>query len=200
MRRWVILALVLCLHLLLLLGLQWGLRQANDKPLALPAGIDFYLPPLRRERPPTKEAKDARKRPADISRPSAATITSAPATEPSIPAAVTATVTAAPTAQSADPPPARLILTLPALAASAPRNPALSDARTNTARLTLEEKMARALDGTVHQQVMADGTTIRRRVGNQCVDLHESRAVALMPEVDFLRYAPRAIGPFYDCK
>ena len=49
-------------------------------------------------------------------------------------------------------------------------------------------------------QVMADGTTIRRRVGNQCVDLHESRAVALMPDVDFLRYAPRAAGRTYDCK
>ena len=197
MRRWVILALVLCLHLLLLLGLQWGLRRANDKPLVLPAGIDFFLPPLRRERPPTKEAKDARKRPADISRPSAATITSAPAAEPSIPA--TATVTAAPTAQSADPPRARLILTLPPLAASTPRNPALTDARATTKRFTLEEKMAQALDTTLHTQVQADGT-IRERIGNQCVDLHQSRNVQVAPFDENLRQAPRAIGPFYDCK
>lgn len=197
LRRWLIPALVLGLHLLLFLGLQWGLRRADDKPLALPTRLDFFLQPLRLQRPPPKTDKVAQ-RPIEIIRPGAAAVTSVPAVEPSVPAV--STTTAVPASPTAVAPSAGLILTLPPLAASAPRNPALTDARTNTARLTLEEKMAQALDGTVHTQVQADGTTIRRRIGNQCVDLHESRAVALMPDVEFLRYAPRAAGQTYDCK
>ena len=194
MRRWVIPALVLGLHLLLL-GLQWGLRRANEKPMALPERIEFFLPPLVRQRPPPKEDKKNARRPTEINRTKVVADTQSPTVDEALPAIATAASPA-----PADAPRARLILSLPPLAASAPRNPALTDARTNTARLTLEEKMAQALDGTVHLQLQADGTTIRRRVGNQCVDLHESRAVKLMPDVDFLRFAPVAAGRTYDCK
>ena len=211
MRRWGIPALVLVLHLLLVLGLRFGLqsglRQAKDTPLALPASITFFLPPLARQPPAPKEKKELALRPAAISRPTAAAVSSALLVDATLPAVTTAPQPAPAAAEAAgasEAPRARLILTLPpslpTRAASAPRNPALSDPRTNTARQTLEEKMASALDNTVHQQVQADGSTIRRRVGNECVDLHESRAVKLMPDVDFLRYAPRAAGPSYKCK
>ena len=203
MRRWGVPALVLALHLLLVLGLQFGLqsglRQAQDRPLALPASIAFFLPPLARQTPAPKEKKEVALRPAAISRPTAAAVSGALPVAAALPA-VTVTPPTPVTAAAAEAPRARLVLTLPPQAASAPRNPALSDPRANTARLTLEEKMASALDNTVHQQVQADGTTIRRRVGNECVDLHESRAVQLMPDVDFLRYAPRASGKAYKCK
>jgi hypothetical protein len=197
MRRWLIPALVLGLHLLLFLGLQWGLRRASEKPLALPARSEFFLPPLARQRPP-KTAKNDAKPPAKISRPNDAIVQAAQPDDPTQPTVNMAPSRPAPAA--ADPPRARLILTLPPLAASAPRNPAFSDPRSNTARQTLEEKMAQALDNTVHDQLQADGTTLRRRVGNDCVDLHESRAVQLMPDVDFLRFAPRASGKTYKCK
>lgn len=205
MRRWGSAALVLALHLLLVLGLRFGLQsglqRARDKPLALPASIEFFLPPLARQQPAKEKNQEAR-RPTRISRPTAAASTDATAVGAAPPSLPALTVTPSPPAAAAttDAPRARLILTLPPQAASAPRNPALSDPRTNTARQTLEEKMASALDNTVHEQVQADGTTIRRRVGNECVDLHESRAVQLMPDVDFLRYAPRAAGPSYKCK
>jgi len=198
MRRWVTPALVLGLHLLLFLGLQWGLRRANDKPLPVPASIEFFLPPLARLPPPPKQAMKDVRRPIAISRPAVAAFTSAPDDDAALPIVNVAPSPAAPA--PADAPRARLSLTLPPQAASAPRNPALTDPRTNTARQTLEEKMASALDNTVQLQVQADGTTIRRRVGNECVDLHESRAVQLMPDVDFLRYAPRAAGRAYKCR
>lgn len=197
MRRWLIPTLVLGLHLLLVLALQWGLRRADEKPLALPARIEFFLPPLARQLPP-KTAKNDAKLPAKISRPNDAIVQAAQPDDPTQPSVNIAPSLPAPAV--ADPPRARLILTLPQQAASAPRNPALIDPRTNTARQTLEEKMAQALDNTVHDQLQADGTTIRRRVGNECLDLHESRAVQLMPDVEFLRYAPRASGKAYKCK
>ncbi len=204
MRRWGIPALVLALHLLLVLGLRWGLQsglqRAKDMPLAQSASIEFFLPPLplhAHQPPPPKEQQEEARRPTAISRSTAPSILNSPAAEATLPAVVPTTP---PVPAAADAPRARLILTLPPQAASAPRNPALTDPRTNTARQTLEEKMAEALDGTVHQQVQADGSTIRRRIGNECVDLHESRAVKLMPDVEFLRYAPRAAGPSYKCK
>lgn len=195
MGRWASVALVLGLHLLLLLGLQWGMRRGSGPAVALaPARIEFFLPPLARPLPnphpqpnPQPNISEVR-RPSPVSPPTEAAIENPPA------------AAATPAEASMDAPRARLILTLPPLAASAPRNPALIDPRTNTARQTLEEKMAQALDNTVHDQLQADGTTIRRRVGNECVDLHESRAVQLMPDVEFLRYAPRASGKAYKCK
>ena len=166
--------------------------------MALPTRIDFFLPPLPplpSNRPPIKEAKDT-KRPAEIKRPTAAAatiITGAPSVEPAMPA-----VTAEPPS-TVDAPRARLILTLPPLAASAPRNPALTDARATTQRLTLEQKMARALDNTLQTQVQADGT-IRQRIGNQCVDQHQSRNTQVAPFDENLRQAPRSSGPTYECK
>jgi len=197
MRRWVTPALVLGLHLLIVLGLQWGLRRANEKPVALPASIEFFLPPLARQQPAPKEKKEDARRPTVISRPTVAAVEGTPVVDAPLPAIAAVT---SPTPAPNEAPRARLILTLPPQAASAPRNPALSDPRTHTARQTLEEKMASALDNTVQLQVLADGTTIRRRVGNECVDLHESRAVQLMPDVEFLRYAPRAAGRAYKCR
>ena len=191
-------AAVLALH-----GLLWLVLQAGWQRVIAPAAasrITMRLLPLIQPRPPSppRPRLDASARPRDATEREPAP----PLPTQAAPAAGAATSIAPSTAPTASPATERstLTLSLPPQAASAPRNPALTDARTNTARLTLEEKIARALDGTVHQQVMADGTTIRRRVGNQCVDLHESRAVALMPDVDFLRYAPRAAGRTYDCK
>ncbi|CAN5133013.1 hypothetical protein BH11PSE10_BH11PSE10_10670 [soil metagenome] len=194
-------AAVLTLHALLWLTLQAAWQRAAIPPTA--GRITLRLPPLIQPRPPLPlrqaTAVPTRAR-------AAANRQATPAlAKDAAPADIEAAQTQSqPQRQSQSPPPATerstLLLTLPPLAASAPRNRALTDPRTNTARLTLEEKMARALDGTVHTQLQADGTTIRRRVGNQCVDLHESRAVKLMPDVDFLRYAPVAAGRAYDCK
>ena len=75
--------------------------------------------------------------------------------------------------------PATLDLTLPR-GASAPwrqRNTALDDSRANTARLTLDQKLANAMGGDgswVMERV--DVNTIRYRRGNECVQKTRSRA------------------------
>ena len=99
MRRWVIPALVLGLHLLLLLGLQWGLRRANEKPMALPERIEFFLPPLVRQRPPPKEDKKNARRPTQINRNKVVADTHSPTVDEALPAILqTATPAAFPAA------------------------------------------------------------------------------------------------------
>jgi hypothetical protein len=86
---------------------------------------------------------------------------------------------APPTGPPPAPAQAPLNLALPR-SASAPwraRNPALDDPRSNTAKLTLEQKLANAMggDGSWHEERL-DLDTIRWRRGSECIVATRSRA------------------------
>jgi len=113
---------------------------------------------------------------------------------------------AAPTsvAAPAEPPaPARgsvapLQLGLPsaiAPAASAPwRNPALGDERTNTPRLNVEQRIARAIGGEADQPDEIHGPTRRRiRYRGGCYDLQQSRNAQLDPFNASVMQAPAQV-------
>ena len=58
-----------------------------------------------------------------------------------------------------------------------PRNPALDDPRSNTARLTMEQKLANAMDGDGSWQMeRLDNDRIRYRRGDECLLVTRSRA------------------------
>jgi hypothetical protein len=171
------------LHLGLVLGL-WDLPVWADRvsvalnrpllwvtvtppPPEAPAG-----PAAARSRPlPLPQPSPRQPEPQAITLPAVAVLPSAAPTE-----GTTAT-TASPPAGGA--PPAALNLSLPR-GASAPwrqRNPALDDPRSNTARLTLEQKLANAMggDGSWHEERL-DLDTVRWRRGNECILATRSRA------------------------
>jgi len=85
-------------------------------------------------------------------------------------------------APPASQPPRQLDLSLPRGWATRPgaRHPAIDDPRTNTARLTPEQRMAGAFDTQVIEEPMEDG---RRRIrrGADCVIVVPSRIAQLMP-------------------
>jgi len=88
-----------------------------------------------------------------------------------------------PEASDAREPPPVLVLELPR-SASAPwrqRNPALDDPRTNTARATLESRLANAMGGAMGGvggwvQERLDNDRVRLRRGSECIEMQRSRA------------------------
>lgn len=215
--RWAARAVVIGLHLGLLAGLWFY------KPPGLPAHKDRRLTTLRlitpvtRVPPPAQAVAPAR---AALLRPSApAPVPVSPVPDPIAPGDTAAPPVAAPAAVDAPaPPPMRstLRLTLPpgyAASAAAARNPALTDPRSNTPRLTLEDRIADATGGAgawVEERTsenrsqsvgaLGDRRTVMRR-GDTCVELFRSRIADSDPFNG--NVAPRTMamqGRAYKCK
>jgi hypothetical protein len=87
-------------------------------------------------------------------------------------------------AAPAEAPRTTLRLTLPPgyAASAAARNPALSDPRSNTARRTLEERIADAAasNGAWSEERTSDHRTVMRR-GDTCVEILRSRIADMDP-------------------
>lgn len=215
--RWVARGLVVGLHLLVLAAL-W-----LHKPAPLPNTGDRRLTTVRiipqtREESPRFQAPVPRLRvPLNIDdfhfppTPSITVEPQGPAPESTPPPAVN--IPPAP----AEPPRTTLRLTLPpgfAASSAATRNPALTDPRSNTARRTIEDRIADALGGSTgewseertsdnrSQAVGAQGDhrTVLRR-GDTCVEIFRSR----IADTDSFNgnVAPRAVsmmGKPYKCK
>lgn len=223
-RHWLARGLVAALHLALLAAL-WQYRPAlQDGPgerrlttlrLITPSAPRPAPAPARRPELPTPRLPV----PPLPSLPSLPSLP-APVTEPAVTTpAVTTPALAAPAAEpapEATPPRSTLRLTLPpgyAASSAAARNPALSDPRSNTARPTLEDRIADATGGAGawveesmgenrSQSVGAQGDhrTVMRR-GNTCVEIFRSR----IADTDAFNgnVAPRAlsmVGKPYKCK
>jgi type IV secretory pathway VirB10-like protein len=213
--RWVARALVVGLHAALLAAL-W-----LHKPARLPASEDRRMtlvrvvtaPPQRVPPSPPEPIVPRLSRPAD---PGLIPPLPVPTESPS-PASPATAPTAPPAADPAEPPRTTLRLTLPpgyAASAAAARNPALTDPRSNTARRTMEDRIADALGGSTgewleertsdnrSQAVGAQGDhrTVMRR-GDTCVEIFRSR-IADMDSFNG-NVAPRAVsmmGKPYKCK
>lgn len=183
-RRWAA-AAVLLLHA----GLWWAWRDTRPTPdrhaaavqapvllrLAAPstpstpsATPDDTLPRLPVPRP-TLPPAPALEVPAIAALPPAA----GPApTSAATPAAAPATAPAAPSAT------APLVLDLPRGASAPRRNPALDDPRANTARATVESRIAKAMQKEWVEEVLGDGRTRWRR-GDECVLVKPARDAEL---------------------
>jgi len=124
-------------------------------------------------------------------------------TEAPTPVTVSPTPTPPTVPATAEPPRTTLRLTLPpgyAASASA-RNAALNDPRSNTRRLTLEDRIANAAAVTADwvEERTSDGR-LRRRRGDTCVEAEESR-IATIDRFNE-NVAPRAVkmtGKPYKC-
>lgn len=92
-------------------------------------------------------------------------------------------------------PPRALDLTLPRGFAtrSGARNPALDDARANSAHLTPEQRMAETFDTRVVEEAMGDGRR-RLRQGANCVIVTPSRIAQLMPFNDSATRTPSMVS------
>ncbi len=212
-RHWLARGLVAALHLALLAAL-WQYR-----PALLDAPGERRLTTVRLITPSAPRAAPAPARRPELPPPRLAVpplpSLPAPVTEPAV-ATPAPAATAAQPAPEAAPPRATLRLTLPpgyAASSAAARNPALSDPRSNTARPTLEDRIADATGGAGawveestgenrSQSVGAQGDhrTVMRR-GNTCVEIFRSR----IADTDAFNgnVAPRAlsmVGKPYACK
>lgn len=187
---------VLGLHVLgLLLALRLG-AWADRGPTPQPAPLLVWL-----QVQPAAAARHIAPRTA-IPKPRAPLAITSPAIAPPIAplteAAAPAVVTVQPPTAEAPAPaaPRALDLTLPR-GASAPwrgRNPALDDPRANTARTTLEDRIARALGGSdlITEFRLEDGS-VRLRRGNACVVVRPNRAQALDPFNGSAQLRPRLL-------
>lgn len=211
--RWLARGLVVALHGAVLLALwlhrppridapaerRWStVRLIQPQPARLPA----------RATPPAA-LRPQQRPPAAPPAPIAATAdmpAATPATEAPPPAA----------APQAEPPRAALRLTLPpgyAASSAAARNPALDDPRSNTPRLTLEDRIADATGGagawveekTSENNAQAVGAlgehrTVMRR-GNICQEMFRSRISDTDPfNGNVAPRAPRMLGKPYKCR
>ena len=180
------LLLVVALHLGLGLALLkmpvWRDRSATvsaHSPLLL------RLLPWERPRPmpmtlPRPAAPNHAVAPARAAQPQA--ITAPAAMMPQAPVPSTSGIAApAPRASGPAPAPAQppLNLALPRGASAPwrqqPRNPALEDARANSAPATIESRLAAVLDGTWHVERL-DYNRVRARRGGECVVIERTRA------------------------
>lgn len=194
--RWLARGLVLALHAAALLVLLAPRAPAPQRPAGERSPMLLRLLPLKPHDPPTPQQP-----------PPKPVIATAPAVRLQAPAprdkddsaqkpqastpparAEPAATPAPPAGLSAEPPRARLNLALPPgyAASAAARNPALSDARANTPRPTLEDRIANATGGAGawveervenrSQSVGAQGEyrTVLRR-GSTCVEVFRSR-------------------------
>lgn len=216
--RWIARGLVLGLHAAVLLAI-WAHKTPRDaapgerrlttvrlllpQPTrqAMPTPVAPRVPPAARLTPAPRPLADSP--PADTPSPIAAP-------EPA-PAAA-----AAPPEAPPQPPRMTLRLTLPpgyAASSAAARNPALDDPRSNTPRLTLEDRIADATGGNgawVEEQTsdnrnqavgaLGEHRTVMRR-GNTCVEIFKSRIADTDPfNGNVAPRAPRMMGKPYKCR
>ena len=213
-RRWPARLAVLLLHAGLF-ALLWQhrpprLSESNERRVVT---LRLLPPPAARSAEPAPARRAPAPRPLTPERPTAPPAepgTALPAPTPAPPPEATAA------APPPEPPRTTLRLTLPpgyAASSTAARNPALSDPRSNTPRLTLEDRIADATGGAgawVEEQTsenrsqsvgaLGDRRTVMRR-GDTCVEIHRSR-IADMDNFNG-NVAPRAIammGKPYKCK
>ena len=211
--RWLARLLVVALHAALLAAL-WLQRAAPLPVSGERRTISLRIVTL----PATKEPALV---PPRIAAPRSVRPTATPpAVAPPVSTSEPAPATASPTAPPAEAPPVeaprtalRLVLP-PAVAAStaAPRNPALSDPRSNTPRLSLEDRIADATGGagawveeptdnhSLAVGALGDRRTVMRR-GNTCVEVFRSRIADSDPFNNSV--APRTVpmlGKPYTCK
>jgi hypothetical protein len=216
--RWAARILVVALHAALLAAL-WLHRPRGlaPDPARRATTVRLILPQLRLP-PPANAAMRPAPRPAAppviapqpvaLDTPAAPDI--APDVTPAAPAAIQST------AATAEPPRTALRLTLPpgyAASSAAARNPALDDPRSNTPRLTLEDRIADATGGagawveekTSENNAQAVGAlgehrTVMRK-GNICQEVFRSRISDTDPFNSSV--APRAgkmMGRQYKCR
>ncbi len=219
-KRWTARLLVLLLHALLLTALWLHRPARHDAPRErtvtalrliaprpsppapppppepmprLPRVDDTRYPPPREPLPSAPEAEPSRNAPSEI----------ATLTEPIKPI------------KPAEPGRSTLRLSLPpgyTASAAAARNPALSDPRSNTARMTLEDRIADATGGAGAwieesssdnraQAVGAQGDrrTVFRR-GDTCVESFKSRTADVDPFNASMLPTPRMWGKPYKCR
>lgn len=193
-RGWMALLCVLALHLvfLALLSRPTALRQAPPMPVS----VTMRLFPLA-EPPPERPTPRERAEPDKSRQPAAITQAIVPPARTRVPAkpgalgdpgatAATAAITPAhaapPPEMPASQPPRPLDLTLPRGISQRPdaRNPAVDDPLANTARLTPEERMARAFDQRETEERLGDGS-VRLRRGADCVIVTPARTSQLFP-------------------
>jgi hypothetical protein len=191
--------LVLALHTLaLLLALQLGVWRDRTPPANEPPSLIIRLlwpappptPAVAGHPPATPPTRAAAMRPEAAPR-------RLPVTEPQ---AITLPVEPAPAAPkpqaSPDAAPPPLDLRLPR-AASEPwraHNPALGDPRSNSARATIESRIADVLGGSdqVTMERLDDGR-LRLRRGSNCVVVHPNRAERLDPFNTSVMPKPRGV-------
>ncbi|MDR7331301.1 hypothetical protein [Roseateles asaccharophilus] len=210
--RWLARGLVIALHAGVLTALWLHRGPPREQPSERRLTTVRLLSPDR----PAPRAPQATPRPQPEARVPALTAPRTPDL-PDEPAPVSTAITApAPEAPPpAEPPRTALRLTLPpgyAASSAAARNPALSDPRSNTARLTLEERIADATGGAGawveepkenHSQVvgaLGDRRTVLRK-GNTCVEVFRSRIADTDPFN--ANVAPRTVamqGKAYKCR
>lgn len=214
--RWIARILVAALHLGLLaalwlhrppsLGEHGERRLTTVRLIPLPAHTPTRMPPPVEKQTPRTRERPVTPPPAIVTLPQAAT------EAPETPAAAAPPIAAPPT----EPPRTTLRLTLPpgyAASSAAARNPALSDPRSNTPRLTLEDRIADATGGAgawVEEQpgenraqsvgALGEYRTVMRR-GDTCVEVFRSRISDSDPFNG--NVAPRAgkmLGKPYKCR
>lgn len=216
--RWAARILVVALHAALLAALWLHRpRSLEPDPARRITTVRLILPQLRVPPPPADGA--IRPAPSPATRPAIApqpfTIDAAAPPDASAAAPAAPVTPAAAAAATPEPPRTTLRLTLPpgyAASSAAARNPALSDPRSNTPRLTLEDRIADATGGAgawVEEPVdnhslvvgaLGDRRTVMRR-GNTCVEVFRSRIADSDPFNNSV--APRTVpmvGKPYKCK
>jgi len=205
-QRWLARALVAGLHIGLLAAL-WlyepaGLGEHRDERLTTVRLIP--APPPRVPPPPATPRREAPLRRDDIAfiPPPRISVDSQPPADTAPSPAVTPPAAAT---VPGEPPRTTLRLSLPpgyAASSAAARNPALGDPRSNTARRTLEDRIADAA-GVTGEWVMertSDHRTLMRR-GDTCMEMFRSRIADTDPFNN--NVAPRTVpmyGQPYKCK
>ena len=180
----VVVALHLGLGLALLKMPVWRDRSAT---VSVHAPLLLRLLPWERSRPmpitlPRPAAPNHAVAPAPAAAPEPQAITAPAAVMPQAPGPPTSDI-AAPAPRTSGPAPAPaqppLNLALPRGASAPwrqqPRNPALEDARANSAPATIESRLAAVLDGTWHIERL-DYNRVRARRGSECVVVERTRA------------------------
>jgi hypothetical protein len=212
--RWLARGLVIALHAGVLTALWLHRGPPREPPGERRLTTVRLLPLAAPTAPPPRRVQPTAQRPLPAARATAVP----PADEPEATAPSSTAITVLPPAPTppAEPPRTALRLTLPpgyAASANAARNPALDDPRSNTPRLTLEDRIADATGGagawveekTSENNVQAVGAlgehrTVMRR-GNTCVEMFRSRIADTDPFNG--NVAPRALrmmGKPYKCR
>lgn len=214
--RWLARGLVVALHAAALLAL-WQHRLPGRVEPGERRFTTVRLIEPRRPAPPPREQPRPLALPrvsAPVLPPAAVTLDAQPLDD-AAPAATAPAPPPTPQTAAAEPPRMTLKLTLPpgyAASANARRNPALDDPRSNTPRLTLEDRIAAATGGAGawveepvenHSQAigaLGDHRTVMRK-GNTCVEVFRSRIADSDPFNGSV--APRTVpmmGKPYKCK
>jgi len=211
--RWPARGLVVGLHAAVLLAL-WQHRSPalhDTQPQRRLTAVRLIAPATPREPPPRMTPSVAPARAAQPRSVAPAVVRAEPAAPPdAVPPAPP------PPPPQIEPPRTTLRLTLPpgyAASSAAGRNPALSDARSNTPRPTLEDRIADATGGAgawVEEQTsdnrvqsvgaLGEHRTVMRR-GDTCVEVFKSRIADTDPfNGNVAPRAARMVGKPYKCK